>query len=108
MNDEPHESAEPEGASMTRRSLIGATTTLTVTAVASAISGPVAASGAPEPGAGDLRVPARAIPIPRTISAEAQQFLSEGTTRLNAMMAAGSDQLSSPPPHDKAAWKARI
>ena len=54
---------------------------------------------------GILQVRARAIPVPKTISPQAQQFLA----RASARMGPNAPVLPSPPPlDDKAAWKAYI
>jgi acetyl esterase/lipase len=54
---------------------------------------------------GTLHLPARAIPLPRTISPEAQAFLATGAA---TMMAASARSPASPAPSDKAGWKAYI
>src|SRR5579859_8305535 len=74
---------------------------LLVTQVA-AMAEPVADS----PGA--LHVGPRIVPMPGTISPEAQHFLAEGAARLNALMAEGGTGAPDTPPPDAAAWKKRI
>lgn len=59
-------------------------------------------------GPGALHVGPRVIPTPKTVSPEAQHFLAEGASRLNAMMAAGGTGMPDAPPLDNAAWKMRI
>src|SRR5579859_7118202 len=55
--------------------------------------------------AGILQVPARAVPVPKTISPQAQQFLAHASARMGP-----NAPLPPPPPplDDKAAWKAHI
>lgn len=71
---------------------------------------PIAAATAAEESAGPgaLCVGARVIPLPTTVSPEAQRFLSDGAARLNAMMAASHGGGSEAPPLDNADWKMRI
>jgi acetyl esterase/lipase len=59
-------------------------------------------------GPGTLHVAPRIVPLPRTVSPDAQHFLAEGAGRLNAMMAAGGTGMPDAPALDNAAWKKRI
>ena len=76
------------------------------------IAGAVAATqliGAPSTIAADLgapgvlSVPARTIPVPRSVSPEARQFLAAAAARL-----ASAGTVPQPPVSDKTAWKAHI
>ena len=92
-----------EGAVIGRRTLMGTTMKIAGAAAAAGLTGatPALAADAGLPEA--LNLPARTIPVPRSVSPEAQQFLAAMTARLASMPAAAQ-----PPVSDKAAWKAHI
>jgi len=88
------------GKAFRRRHLMAAAIGMTgVAALARLTGGTPAAAATPEV-PGTLQLPARTIPIPKTVSAQAQQFL--------AMMGARPAGEAKPPVTDRAAWKAQI
>ncbi len=91
-----------------RRSLVrGAAGAVAVAAVTPVLNATVAADAVAD-GTGALHVGPRVIPVPKSISPEAQKVLADGAARLNAMMAAAGSGAPDAPPLDKEGWKKRI
>jgi acetyl esterase/lipase len=87
---------------MNRRAVIEGTAKLAAAAAALS-AGPASADMGVEASApGALHLPARVIPVPKSVDEVAQKFLAEGAARRVA------DVGPTPPVSDKAAWKARI
>ena len=91
------------GTEIGRRALLGVTMKIAGAAAATGLTSAVPAFAAESVASSALSVPARTIAVPRTVSLQAQQFLTAATARL-ASASAGRQ----PPVSDKAAWKAHI
>ncbi len=91
------------GTEIGRRTLMEATMKIVGAGAAAGLTGAVPAVAAESAVAGALNLPARTIPVPHSVSPEAQQFLTAAAARL-ASAGAGAQ----PPVSDKVAWKAHI
>ena len=99
----------PARTTLGRRSLVrGTAGVVAVAAVTPLLNAAAASDAAAADGTGALHVGPRVIPVPKSISPEAQKVLADGAARLNAMMAAGSTGAQEAPPPDKDGWKKRI
>jgi len=101
MDDDRNGSdADRAGPAIDRRTVVGGAVKLATAAAASSLFEVQAAAVEADP-PGALHVPARVIPVPRSISPEAQAFLAQ---------AAGmpAPAAAEPAVTDKAAWRARI
>lgn len=105
MSDDPHSASGPGQPRIDRRTLLGDGAKLAAGAAAAPLfMAEACAESKPALEAGALHVPARVIPVPTSISPEAQQAVAGAVAQLNRMPAARP----SPSAQDKEGWRKQI